>query len=339
MSAIVFAFGLSLFGVYEIRVPGAAVAGVSRVLERQEGDGYVASFGEGVFATILATPCTAPFLGSALGFAFSQPAHLILLIFASIALGMALPYLAVTMRSSWLRFLPKPGEWMVKAKELMGFLMMGTLLWLLYVLGKQLGADAVIWTGAFLLTVGLACWIVGRFATLSSSRRRTYTTYGVALVVIGLGYWIFLESAFNVRSAVAGGTGDGLARPSEDEIPWVSFTVPVLEQHLASGRTVFLDFTAEWCLTCKVNEKTVLASHAVVERLRAPDVVAVKADWTTRNPEITKLLTKFGRSGVPLYVVFPAGKPSEPIVLPEVITSSMVLDALGAGAGRVAAGE
>jgi thiol:disulfide interchange protein DsbD len=328
MSAIVFAFGLSLFGVYEIRLPGAAVAGVGRALDRKEGSGYLASFGEGVFATILATPCTAPFLGSALGFAFAQPAHIILLVFMSVACGMALPYLAVTVRPAWLRFLPKPGDWMVRVKEFMGFLMMATLLWLLYVLGKQLGMEAVIWTGAFLLAVGIACWLIGRFATLTASRGKTFATWATALVILAAGYWIFLESILNVRSVIAGQTAEAHDSPAVDGVRWEPFSVPSLEAHLQSGKTVFLDFTAEWCLTCKVNEKAVLADEEVVRRLKAPGVVAVKADWTARNPEITRLLTQFGRSGVPLYVVFPAGRPAEPIVLPEVITPSIVLEAL-----------
>ncbi|HEX7572070.1 MAG TPA: protein-disulfide reductase DsbD domain-containing protein, partial [Bacteroidota bacterium] len=151
MAALVFAFGLSLFGVFEINLPGAAVMGISSAVAHQngkgKGSGYGASFGEGVFATVLATPCTAPFLGSALGFAFAQPWWVILLIFTCVAAGMATPYVVLTARPAWIRFLPKPGAWMVSAQQFMGFLMMATLLWLLYILGKQMGMEAVIWTG------------------------------------------------------------------------------------------------------------------------------------------------------------------------------------------------
>ncbi len=191
MSALVFAFGLSLFGVFEIRLPGAAVAGVSAAITGQEhkgGKGYASSFAEGVFATILATPCTAPFLGSALGFAFAQPTGIILLIFATVAFGMALPYLLLTARPTWQRFLPRPGAWMETAKQFMGFLMMATLLWLLYILGKQLGMEAVIWTGAFLLMIGLACWLIGRFATLTASRAAVWITWGAASILAVGGY-------------------------------------------------------------------------------------------------------------------------------------------------------
>ena len=198
MSTVVFAFGLSLFGVYEIRPPSAAVTGVSSVIARTEGSGkgYVASFSEGVFATILATPCTAPFLGSALGFAFAQPAWTTVLIFVTVALGMAMPYLILTARPAWLKFLPRPGEWMETVKQVMGFLMMATLLWLLYILGKQLGMEAVIWAGAFLLTVGVACWLIGRFATLTATRRRLAITWIIAAFVVGAGYWLFLTPVF-----------------------------------------------------------------------------------------------------------------------------------------------
>jgi thiol:disulfide interchange protein/DsbC/DsbD-like thiol-disulfide interchange protein len=330
MSALVFGFGLSLFGVFEIRLPGAAVAGVSATLARQEGKGggYLASFSEGVFATILATPCTAPFLGSALGFAFAQPAGGILLIFTLAASGMALPYLLLTARPAWLKYLPKPGAWMETAKQFMGFLMMATLLWLLYVLGKQLGMEAVIWTGAFLLMIGVAAWLMGRFATLTASRRQVFLIWAASAILVVGGYFYFIESALDLRAAIAGTPQMQNTHASDDGIAWEPFSTTTLEGYLAAGKPVFLDFTAEWCLTCKVNERTVLHDAAVTERMRSSGIVTMKADWTNRNPDITRLLSRFGRSGVPLYVLFPAGDPGSPIVLPEVITTGMVLDAL-----------
>lgn len=328
MAALVFAFGLSLFGVFEINLPGAVVTGISSTVAARGGSGFGASFGEGVFATVLATPCTAPFLGSALGFAFAQPWPVILLIFTCVAIGMALPYVVLTARPAWIKFLPRPGAWMVSAQQLMGFLMMATLLWLLYILGKQMGMEAVIWTGAFLLAVGLACWLVGKYATLTASRRAYWLTWiAAALIVIG-GYLLFLVSALDINTALAvQSTGAPASDPGEG-IEWKQFSLAALQDDLNGNRPVLLDFTAEWCLTCKVNEKTVLNSHEVIERLHAMNVLPVRADWTNRNPDITRLLAKFGRSGVPLYVIFPAGKADTPIVLPEVITSGIVLDAL-----------
>jgi thiol:disulfide interchange protein DsbD len=332
MAALVFAFGLSLFGVFEINLPGAVITGISSTVAHRDGNGkgggYGASFGEGVFATVLATPCTAPFLGSALGFAFAQPWWVILLIFTCVAIGMALPYVVLTAKPAWIRFLPRPGAWMVNAQQFMGFLMMATLLWLLYILGKQMGMEAVIWTGAFLLSVGLACWLIGKFATLVASRRTYWLTWIAAVLLVIAGYLIFLVSALDIDTAIAVESSGTPAVAAGDGIEWKPFSLAGLQEDLRGNRPVFLDFTAEWCLTCKVNEKTVLNTKEVVERLRALNVLAVRADWTSRNPDITKLLLKFGRSGVPLYVIFPPGRSGTPIVLPEVITSGIVLDAL-----------
>jgi thiol:disulfide interchange protein DsbD len=336
MGAVIFAFGLSLFGVFEVGIISTVMfAGVGAALERKarEGGGYGASFAEGVLATFLATPCTAPFLGSALGFAFSQPWYVTVGIFLGAGAGMALPYVLLTMRPAWTRFLPKPGEWMESLKQFMGFLLMGTVLWLLYILGKQLGMEAVIWTTAFLIVVAIACWLVGRYATLSTPRPRFIATWVIAIALVASGYWVFLHSILNLEYALeAVGPTTAAAAPSKDGIPWEPFTVQHLEAKLGEGKPVFIDFTAEWCLTCKVNEKTVLADNDVVEEFRRTGTVPLKADWTNRNPEITSLLAKFGRSGVPLYVLFPGGDPSSPVVLPEVITKGMVLEALRKGA-------
>jgi thiol:disulfide interchange protein DsbD len=330
MAFIVFAFGLSLFGVYEISLPSSIAMGGMGTGPKREEKGYAASFTEGIFATILATPCTAPFLGAALGFAFSQPAPIILLVFATVAFGMALPYLVLTAKPAWMKYLPKPGEWMVTVKQFMGFLMMGTLIWLLYVLGKQLGMEGVVWTVAFLLCVAISCWMIGRFATLLATRAVYVRTWILAILVAVGGYWFFLESVLNVRSVIAGETSAMHSTPASGShgIAWQQFSVEQLDTYLRGTSPVFIDFTAEWCLTCKVNEKTVLADESVIEKFKSTGMIPIRADWTSRNPTITKLLAKFGRSGVPLYVIFPAGKPGQPIVLPEVITTGIVLDAI-----------
>ena len=162
MSAVVLVFALNLFGVFEISLPQSATASLMDVTAR-EGD--AGSFFQGVFATVLATPCTAPYLGTALGFAFTQSSAMILVMFAAIAAGMSAPYLLLSAQPAWLRFLPKPGPWMVSVKQLMGFLLLATLLFLLSVLGAERGVNAVIWTSAFLLVLSLACWMKGTFVT------------------------------------------------------------------------------------------------------------------------------------------------------------------------------
>jgi thiol:disulfide interchange protein DsbD len=189
--------------------------------------------------------------------------------------------------------------------------------------------EAVIWTGAFLLCVGLGCWLVGKFATLSASRCAWWITWGAAVLIVIAGYLFFVGSELDITTALAvENTGVAVAQ-NEGGIAWTPFTLAGLEEDLKGTRPVFVDFTAEWCLTCKVNEKTVINTREVIDRFHALNVLPVRADWTNRNPDITRLLAKFGRSGVPLYVLFTPGDRTSPIVLPEVITQGIVLDALG----------
>lgn len=316
MCALVFALGLSLFGVFTVQLPGLSGVGV-----QQRDEGGVGSFLNGILATVLATPCTAPFLGAAMGFAFAQPGPVVLGIFLASGTGMALPYLVLALRPGWTRLLPKPGPWMERFKQGMGFLLMGTVLWLLWVLGKQLGMEAVVWTGAFLLGLGLACWIVGQWVDLNSSTFRRRLAWVVAAVVVGAGYAGFLHPLLQAEKELDD-------RPDSGDLVWQEFSVARVESLVAAGRPVFIDFTAEWCWTCKVNERTVLSDQTLHRRFAELDVALLKADWTSRNPEITALLRAFGRSGVPLYVVFPAGRLDHPLVLPEVITPGLVIEKL-----------
>lgn len=320
MAALVFALGLSLFGVYTVNLPGASGSYASA----ESGEGLTSSFFNGVLATILATPCTAPFLGTALGFAFAQSALLIFVIFSCIGVGMALPYVLLAIQPAWTRFLPKPGAWMERFKQGMGFLLMATVLWLLWVLGNQIGVEGVIWTGAFLLGIALACWIVGQWLTLDAGAMRRRVVWGCALAVVAGSYGVFLHPVLAaeraVRSADAQRTSEGLA--------WIDFTPAEVERLVNSGQTVFIDFTAEWCWTCKVNERAVLMDDEVRARFAEDDVALVKADWTNSDPEITRLIRAFGRSGVPLYVIFPGGRLDAPLVLPEIIGVDLVLEKL-----------
>ena len=311
---------LSLFGVYEILLPGTSSLGGIGGRE-----GLTGSFLNGVLATILATPCTAPFLGTALGFAFAQPAGVVVAVFLAIGVGMALPYVVLALKPVWIDHLPKPGPWMVRFKQLMGFLLMATVLWLLWVLGNQVGVEGVVWTGAFLLGLGLACWVWGQWGSFQHSTvQRGWPERW---------YWCWLWAAMRSLSIRCWLPSRPLAeQTTASGLDWQPFSAAHVEELVAGGQMVFIDFTAEWCWTCKVNEQAVLAQQVVRERFAALDVALVKADWTNRNPEITQLLRAFGRSGVPLYVIFPAGLIDQPLVLPEVITAEMVIEKLDAAA-------
>jgi len=313
LSVIVLVFALNLFGVFEISPPQAVmrIAGAT-------GQDAAGSFFQGVFATVLATPCTAPFLGTALGFAFTQSAPVILAMFIAIAAGMSAPYFLLSAQPAWLRFLPKPGPWMERVKQFMGFLLLATLLFLLYVLGAQRGYEALIWASCFLLIVSLACWMKGAFVTpTASTTAKTVAILTMSILLVASGIY-FIGDKFGSSNAAPN------AQLSGD---WQPFTPERLQSELDQNHSVFVDFTAAWCLTCKFNEKSVLESAAVREAFQRHGVIKIKADWTNGDPAITKLLQRFGRPGVPLYVLY-RGKSEEPFVFPELLTKSIVLEKL-----------
>jgi thiol:disulfide interchange protein/DsbC/DsbD-like thiol-disulfide interchange protein len=319
IGCIVFVFALNLFGVFEIVLPGRASTALAEASSQQ---GYAGSFFQGIFATLLATPCTAPFLGTALGFAFSQSPIVILAMFGSVALGMSAPYFFLSAKPGWMKLLPKPGEWMERVKQFMGFPLLATLLWLLYILGNQRGHDAVIWIAAFLLCLAVACWIYGAFCgPLSSPRARVISLAVIALILFG-GARFFLAGKF-ARLTAPG----AVASPTEG-IAWKPFSQKALDDLLKAGEPVFVDFTADWCISCKFNERTAINVPAVQEAFAKNGIVPMKADWTNANPEITAALKKFGRVGVPFYVLYPRGRAGEPIILPEILTENIVLEAI-----------
>ena len=324
LSVIVIVFALNLFGVFEISLPQSVTRGLLSTSERQD---LLGSFFQGVFATVLATPCTAPFLGTALGFAFTQSATVILAMFVAIAAGMSAPYLLLSAQPAWLRFLPRPGPWMLHMKQFMGFLLLATLLFLLYVLGAQRGLEGAIWASCFLLVISIACWMKGAFAvpTASTSKRGVVLVL-MLLLVLASGVYFIGDKFQSAKVA----SGDLQLRGG-----WQAFTPERLQAELEQGRTVFVDFTAAWCLTCKFNEASVLEAQDVREAFQRHGIVKLKADWTNGDPVITKLLQHFGRPGVPLYVLYPA-KNEEPIVFPELLTKGMILDKLETVARRVA---
>jgi thiol:disulfide interchange protein len=335
MAAVVLMFALSLFGLFYVQVR----TGQDKIDELASQEGYTGTFFKGVLATTLSTPCSAPMLGSAVGFAFSAPPYVVLLMFTTIALGMAFPYILLTARPSWMKFLPRPGIWMEKFKESMGFLLLATVVWLLWVLTRSVGPDAGFAAVAFLVALSFAVWMVGRFTDLTSTTTRRAVVYSLAGIVVVAAYGTMLRPfpdllAFSTPSykMETAQTPYSVASNVTQSIDWQPFTVDKLNAELAAGKTVFVDFTADWCLTCKTNEAGALSSKAVIDKLSSMHAVTLRADWTHQDATIASLLRKFGRSGVPLYVVFPAGRPTQPIVLPEgILTTDQVLDALNRG--------
>ncbi|MEO8206074.1 MAG: thioredoxin family protein, partial [Chthoniobacterales bacterium] len=317
ISVLVFVFALNLFGVFEIVLPGFAGSGAANLADR---GGYAGSFFQGVFATLLATPCTAPFLGTALGFAFSQSNAIILAMFAAVAFGMAFPYFFLSANPGWMKFLPKPGLWMERVKQFMGFPLIATLLWLLYIIGQQKGIEAMIWVGCFLLVLAVVCWIYGAFATpVSSARSKVIAIFMVLILTIGGAYYC-IGIQFEQSSQ----------KKDPNQIAWVPFSPAALAELRGEGKPVFLDFTADWCVTCKFNERFAINTPAVRAAFKKQGIVPMQADWTNADPDITEALKQFGRVGVPFYVFYPAGKSDQPVVLPELITEQIVLNALSA---------
>jgi thiol:disulfide interchange protein len=324
MSVIVLLFSLSLFGLFYINLPGAS----QQVDQLARKEGLTGTFFKGVLATVLSTPCTAPFLGTAVGFALTQNAITVLSIFFTIGLGMASPYFILMLKPEWIKFIPKPGTWMERFKESMGFVLLVTVLFLLYVLGSLVGSDGVVRTLGFLIAISFATWLINSFTSLRSKPSTIYGMWGMALLVVAMSFYLCYGSQ----------PGYGLILQQEklleslpgsaSAVEWKPYTEVDLNRAIAENKTVMLDFTADWCLTCKVNERTVLQSASVVDKLKALNVVTMKVDFTKQDAVVTNLLHKFNRSGVPLYVIFPAKNATSPIVLPEVITSDLVVQKL-----------
>ncbi|HTB21591.1 MAG TPA: thioredoxin family protein [bacterium] len=314
MAGLVLVFSLNLFGIFEVWLPGNAANGLSKA---GRGSGLAGAFGQGLVMTLLATPCTAPFLGTALGFAFAAPALVLVAIFTAVAAGLALPYVLLAAIPGAHAWLPKPGPWMLRFKEAMGFLLLATVLWLLWLLGGQVGVDAEAWASLWMLILATGAWIWGRSGGLeqSASRRR-----GVGLAVLAL----VLVSSFWLCPKVV----NGQAAPMATEAGWRPWSQATVDSLHAQGKPVFVDFSAQWCWTCKINERGTLASDAVQEAFKAKNVALLRADWTRQDPAITAALGAHGRGGVPMYLYYPPQ--GAEVLLPEVITPDMVLRVLGA---------
>jgi len=323
LTTLVTLVALNLFGVFEVILGGRAIGAAGELASRH---GAAGAFFNGVLATVLATPCTAPFLSIALGFAFAQSAAVIVLIFLTVGLGLASPYVLLSWNPAWLKFLPKPGAWMEKFKIAMGFPMLATVVWLFNVAGSSYGKN-VLWLGVFLVTVAFAAWIFGEF--FQRGRARPGLALAVVLLLLAGGYALALEKELDWRHAApAAPTTGGSLQESADGIAWQPWSAAAVAQARATGKVVLVDFTADWCLTCQVNKKTSLEISAVREKLKALDAVALLGDYTHFPDAITTELQRFHRAGVPLVLVYPKAATAAPLVLPEVLTPGIVLNAL-----------
>jgi len=309
---LLFAMGLSLSGVAAF---GAGFSGTGGRLAGRSG--LTGTFFTGVLATVVATPCTAPFMGAALGFALIAPAAVAIGIFLALGFGLAAPYLVATLTPGWQRVLPRPGTWMDLVKQLLAFPLYGTVAWLIWVLIQEAGPGGSLGALFGLVLVGFAVWIYGRTRLAAPLGRRL----GIGLAAAGTAAAIFLAASLTQTEA-----GMANAAP-QDRLAYEPFTAERLSTLEATGKPVFVNLTASWCVTCLINERVALDSEAVRQAFAARGIVALKGDWTTQNPEITALLQQFGRSGVPLYLLY--GGKGEPVILPQILTAASVLDALG----------
>ncbi len=308
LTVVVVFFCLNLWGLFEIPMPGFA----SRVGGRSGGNGFAGHFGTGLFATLMATPCSAPFLGTSVGFALSQSAGTILAIFAAVGLGMALPYLALAATPASVAWLPRPGPWMHHFKVVMGFLLAGTAVWLLYVLSSQMSRERLAAVQIALLLLALFVWMRGR-----GTGRTWKWIGGAAVAAAALAAVAIAAGAVRPPAAAAATTTSKL-------IPWTAFDRGEAERLAAGGRLVFVDVTADWCFTCKVNERLVLETPEVAAAFERWRVVPMKADWTNRSDAIARFLADHGRYGIPFYLLYRPGEP--PHLFGELLTKDGLLE-------------
>jgi thiol:disulfide interchange protein DsbD len=289
LTTLVTLVALNLFGVFEVTLGGRTLNTAGELASKHGAPG---AFFNGALATALATPCTAPFLGVALGFAFAQSALLIVLVFLTVGLGLAAPYVLLSCNPALLKFLPKPGAWMEKFKIAMGFPMLATVMWLLHVAASDYGRG-VFWLGIFLVIVAFAAWIFGEFI------QRGRKGKGIAFAVV----LILLAETDAVKSS--GG------------IDWQQWSPAAVVQARAAGKPVLVDFTASWCVTCNAIIKPALENQSVSAKLKEMDAVVLLADYTRTPSAITDEISKYGGAGVPLVLVYPKNPDSAPIVLPQ----------------------
>ncbi len=329
-ACVLFAVGLNLSGVFQVgagRLTGAGHALAAR-------EGHLGSFFTGLLAVLVATPCTAPFMGAAIAGALAAPAAFAIAVFLAMGLGLAAPYAALALVPGIARALPRPGRWMEVVKQALAFPMYAAAAWLVWVMSQEAGPQAVLATLAGLVLLGLAGWALGLaqggLANSGHGRRPALIVAGLAAlaaiaVLPGIGTGAALAP---IPQAQAGGGQAGAAGNDGAE----PFSAARLAALRAERRPVFVDMTAAWCVTCLVNERIALAPEAVRHAFADHHVAYLRGDWTRQSPDITAFLRRQGRDGVPLYVFYPADG-AAPVVLPQILTQGIVLETIGAPTG------
>ncbi len=307
MAALLFFLGLSLAGQFEL---GLSLTSAGGNLAQHEG--YVGSFFTGVLATVVATPCTGPFMGAAIGYAFAQPAYVTLGIFTALALGLALPYLLLTLHPAWTSLLPKPGAWMEYLKVATAVPIFATVIWLVWLFTLVAGTNALISLLACFVLLAMAGWVLGRWPAKTAG-----SVAALVMAVAGLALPVTAARRTHVEAKST----------EETHGDWQPYSPAAFAAATSAGKPVFVDFTAQWCLSCQVNERVALTRADVKAAFAREGVVLFKADWTTQDPEITSALAVLGRSGVPVYALY-APNQTQARLLPEVLTPGIVLSAL-----------
>ena len=319
MIVLLFVFTLSLWGVFEF---GMSIASKAGNLEGKT-KGKMGTFMSGVLATVVATPCTGPFMGPVLGLAMTVPPAQSMVIFSAMGIGMSLPYLLCSAFPQLIRFLPKPGAWMETFKQFMGFLMLGSVIWLTWVFGSQTGNNALVQLFVGLLCFALACWVYGQWG---HTLRRGFAKVAMWAVVVTLTGAGIVSAHLAANSPFVGLGEDG--KVVESGPVWESYSEEKLNEYLSEGRPVFIDFTAKWCITCQANKKTTLSADAVNDAFDDKNVVLMRADWTRRDPEISRKLEELGRAGVPVYALYDAENEQPQVMSSVPLSESEVLRAL-----------
>jgi thiol:disulfide interchange protein DsbD len=309
MAGLLFFLGLSLAGQFEIGLTLTSAGG--SLAARQ---GYSGSFFTGVLAVVVATPCTAPFMGAALGYALAQSSAVTFAVFTALALGLSAPYVALTLQPAWTRLLPRPGAWMEVLKQAVAVPIFATAIWLAWVLVRGYGADMLPALLSSFLLLAIAGWFLGRWP----AKRWAVSVAAVILIgVIAIGFLAPRRFMAASTSAVA----------IESQAGWEPWTAAAVSSYQAQGRPVLVDFTASWCLSCQVNERVALEQPSVEKAFQDNNVALLKADWTRGDDAITHTLAALGRSGVPAYALYVPGETS-PRLLPEALTPGIVIDAV-----------